>query len=465
MTWESRLTLEISSAPPDSTPVWVDFTDRVRDAAQLLSWGRGRQNNLDQSEPGPFEAVLENSDDALTLGNTSSPYFSWWGPGRRLRVREHIGQFTIDQYAGYLQIPEELLITARTEQYVKITAVDRLGRLASRPTFPSTLGAHIVGSGNGALVGYWSLTDAAEPFADLIGSTVADTLTLGSSVVPLEQTPAGLPQEGAIVPGDDAAPLLLRPGLNGGVLAGQRAAAVGFGPFPAFVAGQVVTAVVWINAKADYPTTGSWAAMTLTHFDGLVDVQKVDDPAGDYFRITSPLGTLTGNVSGASGSAAATDRYYMIGMRFGFTPNTLELWVDDQTYTATLSGVYAGPGAISALQVGPIGSAAHLQLYVGAASDWDHEDFLAQRAVGLGGLDRQTTGARIRSILAYYSGIPTGEYDSTVDSGTAVMAKAELAGKNPFDALREAETTEQGLLWIDGTGDVVFSDRRRLYNV
>lgn len=464
MTFENQFTFEVSSAEPLAAPVWVDFTLRVLDVIQPVDWNFGRQNALTGTEDAPLTVVLNNSDGALTFGNPSSPYAAWWAPGLRCRFRERVGTYTLDAYTGFIQVPDEESIQADTEQRVRINAIDLLGILRTGGTFVSTVAAHVAGSGNGALVGYWPLVDPAEPFADAIGSTIVRTFTQGSSTVPLEQFPAGLPQQGALLPGDDVAPLLLRPGLNAGVLAGQQAAAVsGWPPYPALAAGQVLTAVAWINAKADYPTSGSWAAMTLTHLDGVVDVQKVDDVGGDYFRITSPLGSLTGNVSGTAGSAAATDRYYIIGMRFGFTPNVLELWVDDQVYTATLAGSYAGPGAITALQVAPIGSAAHLQLYIGDSSDWDRDDFLAQREVGLLGLDRQTTGARIRT-LAKYSGLTEAEL-SKVDPGTAVMSPARLAGLDAATAMQQAEETERGLLTVDSSGLLTFLDRRRLYNI
>lgn len=466
--WADKYLLQLSSADPDETEVWVDFTGRVRDVQQVMEAAFGRQNDLAQAEPAPFVIQFDNDDDALTFGNASSPYASWWGPGRKIQLQETVAGATFDVYTGYVQTPTEIVVTATgtvAQQRVSVAALDRLGRLASSPPFPSTVGAHILGSGNGALVGYWPLIDAAEPFADLVGSTVVESVDAGFTLQPVEQAPAVLPGEGAQLVGDDAAPVLLRPGLNAAALAkyfGLRV--IGWPPYPSLAAGQVLTVVMWLNAKADYPTGGTWTPLTLTHADGLVSIQKVDDVGGDYFRITSPLGTLTGNVSAAAGSAEATDRYYMLGMRFGFTTNVLELWVDDAAYTATLSGVLAGPLTIAQLDASAIGSMAHLQMYIGSASAWDRDDFLAQRAVGLSGLRRQTTGERMRTILGY-AGVPAAEYQSTVDTGTTVMAKAELAGKTPLAALREAEATEQGLLYVNGSGRVIFKDRRTLYNI
>lgn len=464
MTWDNQFTFEVSSADPLAAPAWVDLTLRVLDVITPVNWSFGRQNVLAGGEPGVLSLVLNNADGALTFGNTSSPYAAWWAPGLRCRLRERVGTYTVDAFAGFLQVPEEEHIQADVEQTVVVNAIDLLGRLRSGSTFVSTVAAHIAASGNGALVGYWPLMDAAEPFADAVGSTVARAMDAGATVPPIEQFPAALPNQGAPLPGDDVAPLLLRPGLNAGAIAFyDKVTVVGWPPYPSLAAGQVLTIVAWINAKADYPTGGNWTPLTLTHFDGVVSVQKVDDPAGDYFRITSPLGTLTGNVSAPNGTAAATDRYYMIGLRYGFTPNTLELWVDDAIYTATLSGVLAGPLSISQLDAVAIGSIAHLQLYIGSPTAWTREDFLAQRTVGLLGLDRQTTGERVRAV-AKYAGLASTEL-SRVDPGVAVMSPARLAGLDAATAMEQAETTERGLLTVDTSGQLVFMDRRRLYNI
>jgi hypothetical protein len=468
VTWEGRITFEVSSADPDSdSPVWVDFSQRVLDVVQTVDIYSGRQNDLQGGEPGTFTLILNNSDDALTYGNTSSPYAAWWAPGRKCRVREAIGLSIMDLATGYLQTPSETLITAGIEHRISMSVVDRIARLGGAEPFISTLGAHIKGSVRGnCLFGYWSLTDASGPFADSAGTTPAVATSLTSTVSNVEQWPSAEYQSGDPIPGDDARPVLLVPGLNAGAVAWNESAIVAFdlstSNFPVLSAGQVLTAVIWTSRRPDFPVISGFGPLTLTHNDGVVDIQRTVDPAGDYFRITSPLGTLTGNVSAAAGSAAATDRYYIIGMRFGFTPNTLELWVDDAVYTATLSGVLAGPLNISGMSGFAYGSIAHMQLYVGAANDFTHDDFLAQRQVGLAGLERQTTGERIRTI-ASYAGVRGGEM--VVDTGTSVMTRATLAGLTPAQAMRDAERTEQGLLYVDGSGRIVFKDRRSLYNI
>lgn len=463
-TWENRYTFEISSADPDSaTPVWVDFTTRVRDVEQVMEAARGRQNDLDQTEPGEFAVQLENADDAVTYGNTSSPYAAWWGPARKCRLRETIAGTVLDVYTGYIQVPTETIRIAGVDQRVTLTCVDRLGRLDSGEPFASTLAAHIRGSvRNNALKAYWPLVDAAPPYANLVGRAPALPFITPGATTPVTQVPAVQSNAGTAIPADDAAPVLLVPGVNG-------VATVGGGPFvdaelspfgeaPAVTAGQVVTAILWANLDLTYDDLIT--ILEIATNDGVIDLRRQASGSGGTFRLTKPVGTLTGAVN--SDITVGAGVYYILAIRYGYTPNLLEMWVNDKVYTATLSGVISSD-LIAAVAAAPYGSAAHMQLYVGDAADFTYADFLAQRQVGLTGLERQATGDRIRTV-AQYAGIPATEL-TQIDTGASVMQRASLAGQTPLQAMRDAERTEQGLLYVDGSGNLVFKDRRTLYNI
>ena len=108
------------------------------------------------------------------------------------------------------------------------------------------------------------------------------------------------------------------------------------------------------------------------------------------------------------------------------------------------------------------GNFAYMQVYVGTA--FNRAAHLAQYQMGLTGLEAQTTGARVDTILQY-AGVPGSDYLATTDTGTSIMQRATLLGKDPLTALREAETTEQGLLYVDGSGQTHFADRRTLYGI
>lgn len=463
MTIWSNVVFEVSSADPDAdTPVWVDLTPYVRPTRQRIELNTGRQSELDQSEPSQLTLLLDNRDDRFTFGNTSSPYAAWWGPGRRCRLRETVGGHTLDLFTGYLEMPTETVVVEGKDQTVTVSAVDRLGRLEKTQTFVSTLAAHIVGSESVALSAYWPLLDQSLPFANAVGSNPLGTVVLTGSVNPLETQPSLEFANDPPLPGDDLSTLRMIPGVNGAGTAWAPIlfSAVSGSGAPSLAAGQVMTAVMWVNLDLTYDD--SITLFVIATSDGPITATRRAAVSGGDIRLTKPVGTLTGSVN--SGIVVGSNRWYQIGVRFGYSTNVLELWVDDNVHVATLSGVLAGPVDIQ-VQVGPyiLGSVAHLQLYIGADADWTNTDFVSQRAVGLTGLERQTTGERIRTI-AQYAGIPGAELNR-IDTGCSVMSRALLAGKTPLDAMREAEQTEQGLLHVDGTGNLVFADRRTLYNI
>jgi hypothetical protein len=463
VTWEGRFTLEVSSADPDAPPVWVDFTSRVLDNEQPMDLRTGRQNDLDQSEPSRLELLLDNADDALSYGNTTSPYFSWWGPGRKCRLRETIAGVVMDRFTGYLQVPQEVIRTATLEQRVAVTAVDRLGRLQAGQPFISTLSAHILGSARpGTLTGYWPLLDdSRQSFTNVVDPIRPAYISIATSSTPSTTPPAVLPMTGPTLPGDDRETLRLVPGLAGSASSGAAPAVFMPSAVGTLVSGQVVTIAFWFNLDLTYDDL--IGILSIHTDDGPVSLDRRQTASGGDLRLTKPVGTLTGAVN--SGVAVGSFRWYAVAVRFGFTPNLLELWVDDQVYTATLGGAFGGPSNVDA-QLGPLilGSVTQLQMYIGSTSAYTYADFLAARQVGLAGLERQTTGDRIRTI-ARYAGVPNNEIVDTIDVGQSVMQVAALADEDPLSAMRAAERTEQGLLYVDGSGNLVFLDRRSLYNI
>jgi hypothetical protein len=459
VTWENRLIFEVSSAPPDADfPVWVDLTSRIRDNIRPVDLRIGRQNDLEQAEPSRLEIMLDNADDALTFGNTTSPYASWWGPGCRCRLREPHAGAVFELFDGFVEVPQEALITAGIEQRIALTAVDRLGRLENAPEFISTLAAHIMGSGPAAyLAGYWPLADGSlRPAVGPVTAVLAPTVVVygqGQRVTDLWATAATGP------PGDDVDGISFAPDLNG---LGAEAHLVAPVAIPVTSA-QTLTIAAWIK-----PSPGVTAAgfpFLLNCFHGSQSSSfDIDD---------LNTGTTEASFHGAFGTAAfpgpfPLDVWRLTTASINLATGALSLWSGtDLVATNTVAGSPLTGDTFTDLLLGNAlweGSIAHVQIYVGADTAFRYVDHLAQVQVGMLGLERQTTGDRIRTI-AQYAGLPNVETVNTVDKGQSVMQVARLAGKTPLDAMREAETTEQGLLHTDGAGHLVFKDRRTLYNV
>lgn len=461
MTWENRIVFEVSSAEPDAeVPVWVDLSLRILDDLQAVRLQIGRQNDLEQAEPARLDLLLNNADDALTFGNTLSPYAAWWGPGRKCRLRDTVSGALLTLFTGYIEVPDEAIITAGIEARVAISAMDRLGRLADSPRFVSTLTEYIRFAGGAALKAYWPLNDAS-------GATTGASLVAGVGpmlqVVNYNDTPHQdqlLWGERTGPIGDDAAYVQLNPtaAVIAAGVGGPRIVRRDFNV--SLNAGQVVAIAGWV-----YMPVGSVGDQVL--------VSHPNNSADPTFQFTASVtGGWTLLVSTSAGSvsptlpATKTDSWQMFGGLLNVTSGAITFFVGDQTTTANLAGASSGTFQEVALaSAGETGySFGHIQFYAGDPGQLNQAFFTAQYQMGLLGLERQPTGERVRTI-AQYAGLPNVDTANTIDTGASIMRRAELAGKDPLTAMREAETTEQGLLSTDPDGRLVFRDRRTLYNI
>ena len=475
--WGTYLVFEVSSAEPDADPNWVDFTDRVLNIGQLLETWLGRDSELDKPEPGGMSVQMLNRDDALTPGNPTSDYYPWWKQARRFRIREIIGYQGFDLADGYLEIPEVQIRTqdpddAESDITLSVTAVDILGRLQSASRFGCLLTEYIKFNAGPSLVAHWPMTEVSGPFRSITGPampTVSEPAVLRWGDPTAQSGTALLTPAATAGPrGDDGTypQYDMEVHTTSGLLRPARSIAT-YATIPpgtmTVVAGQVMTAVFWV--RSSWSATDSEADPLLIRYttfptDGVIALVKQDGSDGTW------LLEVTGGTSAsfATTAVAPTDRWTLIGIRWGFTPNTVELWVDGTRTVGTLSFVPAGSARMDDFYMPESrfdGSIAQVQVYIGDAEDYTFEMFQAQRRVGLEGFDRQTTGERINTVLDY-AGFPSGRRD--IDAGTAVMQPLSLAGKRPLDPLEEAVETEQGRLFAQG-GRVVFHDRTRIHDV
>lgn len=459
--WGSTVVTEVSSADPDSdTPVWVDISERVLGVYGVDVAG-GRQNELVAGEPRRVQFALLNRDGALTSGNSSSPYWPWWKQGRRLRMRETIGVRTFDLFDGYIEAPVESVVTqvvgdTDSDVTVMVAAVDLLGRLEAGRTFLSTLAEHIVYEGGTDLAAYWPM--------DSVTSILSQAPGDDSALYPFRYGPQPVADPAAelttLAPGDDLpTSMRFQDGHTG--LTGALAITLG--------ADDAITLVQWVQID---PAT---AGVFIQSFD--ITILETGPSAFPHLSIFYDAGSVWeawlfsgGGLSGLITSTVPVvpDRPTLVGVRYQPSTATMELWVDDTVTSLGLAGaapatskiietlVPAGATATGGYQ----GLMAHAQIYVG--TDWGHEDFLAQREVGIGGMAGQSTGERVTAI-ADFAGVPAGRRD--IDPGVTAMTRARLAGRKPTDLLTEAVTTEQGRLLMSGDGRLTFHDRRRLYNI
>lgn len=448
--------------------VWTDVTPDVDSMTAPVYATNGTTAEV-TGDPGSMSLALHNPGFKYTPGNTLSAFALSTGLG--IRFFERIAGNPIYHFTGFVEFPEidSVNLSMLQDQTIQVSAVDQLSLWERSETFVSTLGAHIMGAAPESLVGYWPLNDLRDPFAPAVGSTPATVYTPGATLPPGDQAPEVNFQSGGSPPGDDANCVEIVYGYNGTTdVAAPSAYAnllvgAGNGLGVALTAGQVLTLVYWLNMTTTTNVTADGATVNVTTNNGgnIFGLTRTADALGTHWKARYFNGSFY-NVEAANGAANGTLRWYAVAIRWGFTPNVIELWVDDVQYTGTFVEAVTTT-YVPAVQVGTYGSVAHAQLYMGDPNDFTFADFTAQRAVGLTGFERQTTGDRIRT-LARYAGKTDADLVE-VDTGQSIMSAARLAGLTVAGAMYEARDTEQGDLYIDGTGLTTFADRRTLLNI
>lgn len=471
--WGTSVIFEVSSAAPDADPAWVDLSDRVLDVGQPLEIAEGRQTELVDVEPAVFSVQLRNRDDALTPGNPTSPYASWWKQGRRCRFREIVGHLGFDLFDGYLEIPEQTVRTqvpgaTDSDVTMTVTGIDLVGKHRNGRTFVSTLGEHIMLRGGSTLAGYWPMGESDGPdVAAAVGGpwNLTQTPRYNGFANAPNAAPGSITYGSAgVAPADDLGSVLFDPSLSTDPFTDYVRSLTLFGLRPSTItlnAGQTLTVACWTRP-------GDIAA------DAFQSSLAISLGSSTSTSVSASVGVFEGEIfagagNGANWAGAVTgpvvprDQAIPVAVRVSFSPNVLELWVRGEVYTGSLTVSSATAATFDQIEIGERypGAVNHAQIYLGAASDWDHTDFVAQSEMGLCGLERQTTGERVATI-ADYAGVPASLRD--IDPGQSVMQVARLAGKTAAQAWDEARDTEQGRLFAGG-GRLVFHDRARIYNV
>lgn len=463
-TWKFRVAWQ--SHPDDPAPIWTDETARV-DGAISITEGRSDYNSTIQTSQ--LQAALRNHDQRYTPGNRTSPLWPHVKPAKRCQVTDLVGNEEVSIFDGFIELPEITTwqksdTAAPREQTFALSAVDRMGRLDRARPFASTLGAHILGQRNPTLVAYWSLVEDDRPAVDQLSAWPLKEVKLTSSLTATEGV-AGIGYgQGTGPRADDGAAALFTASTDGSStvqslsLVATRNETVLWN----LAAGQTITAVVWVHM--DWTRDETVLALSILTDDGLVVVTRQATDSGlteGQWRTSKPIGDLTGNTS--SGAQAASLMAYPVAVQFGYDPNTLELWVEDEAFTATLSGTLSPtPLPIRNVTVGALeGSLSHLQVYVGDPAAFTIADLAAQVEAGRHGLANQRVDERIETI-AGYAGISAD--DLHLDRASAIMPIARLAGRRPGDVLRDAAAADNGLILAHGDGHLTFLGRGRRYN-
>lgn len=446
-----RVRVSFVSSPDDPDPVYVDVTADVED---LVTTQIGETAET-SGDTGSVGLQLSNVDQRYTPGNVLGPYHPIKAD-RRIVIDETIDDQVVELFNGWVSFPEIPAWTqsspdAPRTQVITLTAVDRLVRTA-RQRMISTLGEFILHAGAGTLTGFWPLTAMRRFRAHRTGVDLAEQLARDTTATATGR-PTATDGGGDPVTGDDVATLRLVPNIVG------SAAAVSAYPGGAvgLMGGETVTMQWWVYWEDTHTSDVHWR----------MDFPDVSRSMG-FYRIS---GNWTFDVSVPPVSFAVssldplpTYKWCLVGLHVEMATGLCEMWVDREVWASgTLSGGVI-PAAMSLEEVylgaGMQGNLAYLQIHVGAYTRAQH---IAQYEAGLTGLEGQTTGERVRTLLEY--GGVAGPDLTRIDRGVSLMRRAALAGRSPIAAAAEAVETEQGDLYAAGDGRPVFADRIRRYNV
>jgi len=459
--------LEWSAGNPDDPfPVWQDITVFVRTEDNPLRINRGRQTELDQTQPSQLTCDLDNTDNRFTFGYTGGPYGATWTPAKKVRYTETIGGRTFVLFTGWIEFPDVNNWQPTGYQTVQLTCTDRLTRLARGRKFVSNLGEHILYNvRNSALKNYWTLSAPSNRFPPITGK---DTLAPDLGLNPGGPTLTISPQGGPSLPGDDLSPVLINfsdgIGADGTVLTGTLSS-------PITLSGtNALTLLLWVRRVTDFSAAQPQDMFALFATDpttgAITDAIEiyVNNTGGPRWRGGGQFGGGASSIDAGPIPETSTGRWMILGLQFTLSPQACTLWVDGQTIAGVVTGSPPASVTVSHTWIGNnwCGNVAHAQIYYGAPADFTRTDFLAQRQMGLYGLEWQLPGQRVNTILDYAGVLST---DRAVDPGVSYMQQAKLAGQDPLTAIQNAVTTERGRFFAGGDGRAVFHDRIRILNV
>lgn len=467
--------VEVSSADPDDTPVWVDITRWVmaqNGAPVRLQEGR-RTERDDVGTPASLTLSLDNSDHRFTVDNPLSPFGGWWGQGRRVRFTEWAGAQVFYQFVGYLQ-PSKVDSWAmpRVEQYLVVNALDWLGRLVTARTFVSTLTEHILANGGG-LVEHMPLADPSPPYYSLATGAAGRGVVGGFGTDPPDSSYVDLITPGAVAgpPGDD----LRYPTFEFSLDGSGNIISIGSVVYDVSIpvaANQVIAMSVWIYKD---PLPSPWAYFSANgapvaihgpdYYFHLLDWMQTSSPATDtaqayIYQISSP----STNATAAASRYIEGQTWRLVTVRIDMAAGTISLWIgQDATATGSIGGAISAT-TFTTIEIGNLflGSLAQLQVRVGPASTtMTYADHLAQCVHGYRGLQRQSVAERITT-LAGYAGVPAADLNLS-GLATTPMRTAALAGLKPAEAMRAAARADGGARLLVDQGQITLQPRQQRY--
>lgn len=439
---------------------WTDVTGYLRSGEVTLC---GRERELDRFTAGTARFVLSNTDRRFDPLYSSGPYFGNLLPLTQIRLRATWNAVTYDVWRGYIDGWPQSYPNTGTDSVVEITCSDGFVVLG-RAKLPDSVWAVTVRSLS---------PDVWYRLGEQSGTIMGDSWVGGSNTGTYEGGATFNHRESLLPYGDG----------TGGAIEFNGVDMVGRGVSGVTTADDFTFSIVAKMPDEIDVSGGLGTYRTLLR----QDKGNVAFTHGLWILYLTPADGVSGGVAGSlvfqsqavsnsfanpswSDAAMSSGRVYFITVTYDGAGPTAILYVngvaqtiDDQGAGSLVSGIKGhlriggeatSTGADFASWNGTLGEYAQwsstftandvADLYAAFAAPWDGDD----------------SGARIGRILDA-AAWPASLRD--LDTGTSILGPATLGG-NALDQCQLVESTEAGLLYIDGAGKVVFVSRTNLHS-
>lgn len=429
------LIIEAAFTTPPTTSTgssqWTDITAYVRG----LNCFRGRTINQQQFSTGTLQLVLDNRDRRFDPNYPNTPYTPNVLPMRRVRFRSVYNGVTFAVWSGFVLDWPQSYEKANVDAWVSANAVDGF-KVLSLLVLPDSVWAYQLPFDGPT--GWWRLGESS-------GTIAADS--------------SGNGWTGTYVGGATF-------DSRGGLIYGTNDTAIGFDGVDdgVVIPGQVITAFpVTIECWVEYTTTATGWLVSVPigtkHADVLINV---DGPAGSLQATINPNGALTGVFNTITTAAFNDGKTHHVVAVFNDGASSPTLYIDGQAVSVTNTGASRTSTADTNLYIGTDSGRVHpvtatideVAVYARALTASQVATHYGWGATPWVGDD---SGARINRTLDT-AGWPTE--DRVVDTGIATLQAFAAQSTNALSAMQTIEASEQGQLYIDGAGKLVFRNRR-----
>ena len=465
------LTVSADPNDPTVTPIWTDLSARLT----KVTTKRGKTYELDTAQALEHQFEFLNADGFLDPTNTASPYSPFVIPLRQYRLQVVFNTVAYTVSSGYIEAWPQTWNLHGTYGRVQVTAIDALGVLSQIP-LSSCLASEMLLDNPAA---YWPLT---EPSGATVGANIA--ATSWPPVAPVQYGAGGTAAFGGTT---------LTTLMGGGAANGTN------GPFVGNSTGVLTTPASLIQGLSLESDVGSAVSGATTGYTLEAWVQTTTRPTAStvlsLVEAWAPSGQgegialqvdSNGHLNGVVQIATANGPFQVITIAStgNLTDGQLHhvavtmsptlgmfLYLDGVNVASTAS--VALPAGVTRVSTGYDHTAnqltglpgagfgtttyAHIALYTTALTASRISNHHTAGATAFSGED---SGARFKRILAY------GPWNGGVIApagNSRLLGAYDLAGKSVMAALLEVVVAENGNMYADNLGNVVFEPRNARY--